>query len=229
MNTRAWIRLAGVIIGIASATVLAIAVPHALWSISSLTAASFVVTSICMPLLLRMPLPHKLGNSDSATIWLIGPASFWFAILLAISIVALRLGLVGSSTACMVLDLTWLGALGAGWALLRASAEVVASAAAETGLGSEDTRNGWIALIKSHAAQSESESCRRILDGMVERLRYAANDKPPAAQHNVAIAKALAQIEETADQPDELGRLARLFEGLLEQREISIRAARSRA
>jgi len=228
VNSRAWIRIAGIVVGLIAAVVLAVAVPHPLWTSGSVVAASFLVLSLYAPLLLPMPQPQMRSSGNAAAIWLIGPMSTWVALLFCLSAIALWLGLDGPLTACWILDIVWVGVLGAGWAALRASTGVVTSAAAQVISASDDARTEWISLLKAQAQNSQEESCKRILADMAERVRYAANSRMASAEH-VAIAQVLARIEPVANQPEELRGIARVFEGLLEQRELSIRASRTRA
>jgi len=215
VNSRAWIRIAGIVVGLIAAVVLAVAVPHPLWTSGSVVAASFLVLSLYAPLLLPMPQPQMRSSGNAAAIWLIGPMSTWVALLFCLSAIALWLGLDGPLTACWILDIVWVGVLGAGWAALRASTGVVTSAAAQVISASDDARTEWISLLKAQAQNSQ-------------RVRYAANSRMASAEH-VAIAQVLARIEPVANQPEELRGIARVFEGLLEQRELSIRASRTRA
>lgn len=229
MNSRAWIRIAGIVVSLTIAAVLAVAVPHPLWNSSTVVAATFLVLTVCTPLLLPTPQPQVRSGSDATAIWLIGPMFLWVALLFVLGAVALWLGLAGSLTLCWMLDVAWLGALGAGWAALRASTGVVAFAAVQVISASDDARTGWLSLLKVQALNSENESCKRILSDMAERIRYAANNNATSKEHVAAINEVLASIEPTVNQPEGLRRVARAFEGLLEQRELSIRASRTRA
>ena len=224
-----WTGIASVV---AAATVVAVVlvwVPVDRWTTSFTVAIILVGCSIIAPSFLPAPRFQDASNG-AANIWLIGPLSTLFAVLLALALGAAWLALVGHERGSLVAGIIWAGALVVGYAALNASTRVVSSASSQISVASDDDRTIWLATVRGLSATSEEQPVRHLLDALAERIRYAANDggaKRPT--ENEAISTLVRQLATSVLEVDTVRPLTRSVESLLEQRENALRATRSRA
>lgn len=226
---RQWLRIASFGASTTVLGVLAITIPGARWTPDCVTAAILVGFSIAARSILPAPMSRD-NHSDAPEIFLIGPMMVLHAAMITLSAAALWYGLSGGHTASWVADVLWLGSVVVGYAILRASTSLVAGAAGQTVNATDDPRAQWTATLRKLAVQVEQEPARRIIDSLSERTRYAARDYGVRqAAENQSITLLLNQLEPSITNEQDIARLARSIEVLLEQREQSLRAARTRA
>lgn len=229
MSIRGWLGAAGVGAGLVCVSILALAVPNFLWTDDCIVAAGILFLSFASPALFPAPMPAG-SKTDAPAIWLIGPLGKLWILLFVLSVSALRLGLIGWHTASWVASILWLGSIVVGFAVLQAATRVVALAANQTRSAADDPRTQWAATLRKYSMQTDQGDGQRLLNGLAERMQYAANEQ--AGQHaseNHAISSLLEQLGTVLAKPEELPKLIRSTEALLEQRELSLRASRSRA
>jgi hypothetical protein len=225
-----WMAIASFGAGITVAGALAVAVPSAMWSTVSWVAAGLLFMSIVLPALLPSPMPRGNSTSDATNIWLIGPLSTLHGALVIVAVIALWLGLTGRPAFSWVADVVWCGTLVVGYSLLNASTGVVSWAAAQTTPAAADPKSRWNVLLRTLATRVENDTLRRSLNQLVERVQFAANE-PAFSQvpETDSITTLLLKLEPALGNPDQCVELLRSVEILLQQREQTIRAARSRA
>jgi hypothetical protein len=175
-----------------------------------------------------LPAPRRTSGSDAAGVWLVGPMGTWLAVLVIVAIVALWLALHRVSAGAWAAMVVWAGLCIAGWMSLRASTDVVARASAQTQRATGDARAQWLGTLSALSVQACEPDSKLVLDGLTERIRYAANDNSHAeVAQNSQINSLVSQLDGALGNSDELNRIARSIEGLLVQREHAIRATRS--
>jgi hypothetical protein len=229
MGVKGWLNVAGIGAGLACVGILMVVVPPFLWTGDSIVAALLLFLSLALPVLLRAPIPAS-SKTDAPRIWLIGPLGNLWLLLFVVSVGAVRLGLIGWHTASWVANILWLGLLISGFAMLQVATRVVESAASQTQSAVNDPRSQWAATLRKYSAQIDHGDVRDRLDSLADRMQYAANEySGHQAEENFAISAMLVQIEAVLDKADELWKMVRSTEALLEQREVSLRAVRSRA
>jgi len=226
---RSWLRVAVVTAAATVAAAILVLIPYTSWTPSFLLAVALLVGSIIA--FAFLPGPRPAGTSDDATaIWLVGPLSALIFLLLLVSLGACGLALAGLERSSWVADILWLGVLLAGYSALSAATRVVAVAADQTTAASSDSRTSWAAIVRRLSAASGDPSVRGVLDGLADRIRFAANDPAgPKPSQNDSIARHVAQLESSTGQIDTLRHLVRSIESLLSERESSLQATRSRA
>jgi len=227
MNAKVGIRASACVTGLVVVTVLAILVPSTYWTLCSVVATAALSLSIIAPPFVPLPTP-KVGGTDAAGIWLIGPMSIWLGILVIVAASALWLALHQLSTVAWALIVVWVGLSLGGWTSLSASTDVVALASSQSQSASRDARAQWMAALSALSAQASGTDAKNILEALAERIRYAANDNPSASvAQNGQISSLVLQLHSALDNSEELNRIARTIEGLLMQREHAIRLSRS--
>lgn len=222
-------RIAAVAVGLAVLAVLAVAVPGAAWNPAALVAAA--VLGVGGPAVALLPPPRpRQGAGDASAIWLIGPTGGLLLAWVVLAGAAVACGLAGLQAVAWALICVCVGGFIAGHALLHAATRIVETAAAQVVPAALDARTQWAAQIRQHAAQSEDEAVRRLLDALLQRIRYAANDRPTQpAPENADIQVMLAGLAGAVQSAEQLRPVLRQAEGLLEQREHRLRAGRSHA
>lgn len=229
MRLTHWVLVALVGLGLTGLATLSIVVPNGMWTTPSVVAVALMFVTVVALAVVPPPMPRGDDN-DAPSIWLIGPLACMYGALLVIGAIALALGLLQKHTASWLAIALWCGTSVVAYAVLRAATGVVATAAERTAIASTDARTQWLALIRRHAAQTNQEHARRLLESLVERIRYAANDLGTQnVAENAAIATLLTQLGSAVESPDKLTRLVRMIETLLEQRELAALASRSRS
>lgn len=222
-------RIAAVAVGAMIVGVLALAVPAAAWNPAAYAAAALLVAGGLALGFLPVPRPRQ-ATGDASAIWLIAPTGGLLLGWMMLSGAALASALAGLHTVSWVLSCLCVGGFVASYALLHAATRIVESAAAQVAPATQDARTQWAAQIRRQAAQSEDEAVRQMLDALLERLRYAANDRPAQpAPENAEFQALLAGLPQAAQSAEQLRPFLRQAEGLLEQREHHLRASRARA
>lgn len=222
-------RIAAVAVGAMIVGVLALAIPVAAWSPAALAAAGLLVAGGLALGFLPAPRPRQ-ATGDASAIWLIAPTGGLLLAWIALSGAGLVSALAGLHTLAWVLNCVCVGGFVASYALLHAATRIVEGAAAQVALATLDARSQWAAQIRHQVAQSEDEAVRRMLETLLERLRYAANDHPAQpAPENAEFQALLATLPQAAQSAEQLRPFLSQAEGLLEQREHNLRASRSQA
>lgn len=228
MNVRVGMRISACVTGLVVVAVLAILIPSTYWMLCSGLAAALVGLSIAAPPFVPLPAPKRASGSDATGIWLVGPMGIWLGVLVLVAAIALWLALHGVSAGAWAMMVIWGGLCIAGWVSLRASTDVVARASAQTQCVTGDARAQWLGTLSALSVQTRQTESKHVLDGLTERIRYAANDNPHVeVAQNSQINSLVSQLDGALDNSDELNRIARSIEGLLVQREHAIRATRS--
>jgi hypothetical protein len=229
MNTRTWFALAGVAAGSVSLGMLAIAVPKTLWTTDVIVTAIVLFLSFGSPAFLAAPM-LKGHTTDAPFIWLMGPLGRFWLLLLMVAATGVRFSLVGWHRASWVTCVGWFGICSVGFAILKASTEIVGVAASQTRISGTDARSKWIRLVQTLQIQAENNEVQRALERMTEKVQFAANESPvQESRENQEIDEVLGQLKANFGKPDEVTKLIRSAEGLLTQREQSLRASRTRA
>lgn len=226
MNSSHWFRLAALASGLTVAVILALVMPVAAWTPGGIVAALALVLSLGGVTLVLLPAPATQRNATG--IWLIGPAGMWTAALIVVALAAFLTAVFGLAVLCWVLVTLWIGALVVGWTFLRAATNVVASAAGQTSSASLDARTGWLIVLRSASASTSGPS-RAVLDRVADRVQYAATSSASSASDDRAIDVAVNDLVGAASDHEELLRRSLLVERLLTERELTLRASRTRA
>ncbi|HUY81402.1 MAG TPA: hypothetical protein VMU92_06730, partial [Acidobacteriaceae bacterium] len=154
---------------------------------------------------------------------------FWF-LLLVVAASAVGLGFACWHRASWAVCLAWLGVCIIGFAILKASTQVVTAAASQTKLESINARSNWFALLQSLQLQADNSDVRQSLERFAEKVQFAANESHSAEPgENREIDAVLGQLKSNLSRPDEVSRLLCSAEVLLAQREHSLRAERTSA
>ena len=228
MSTIVRIRIAACAVGLVLVAVLVILVPSPLWTLCSGIAAALLAVSLIAPSFIPHPRPDNTDSSDVTAIWLIGPMGLWLGILVAAALIALWLSLHHVFAVAWAVMVVWAGVCVVGWVSLRASTEVVAHASTRVRGAGHDSRAQWLARLNTLTAQAREGESKNVLNGLAERIRYAANDSLDAELiQNGQINSLLTQLDGVLDSSEELNRIVRSVEGLLVQREHAIRSTRS--
>lgn len=229
MNIRTGVGLAGVVAGVVSVGMLAIAVPTLLWTNDGIVAAIVLFLSFASPVFLFAPMLRD-NATDAPFIWLIGPFGQFWALLLLVAVSALRVSLIGWHKATWITCLGWLGLYLAGFVILRASTQIVAVASNQTRVSSTDARAKWTRSLQVLQVQAADDDVRRSIECITEKVQFAANESNcQEPRENQEIDAILGQLAENLDKSDEIAKLIRSAELLLAQREHYLRAARTRA
>lgn len=209
--------------------VLVIAVPTELWSSYSCAAVGILVLTIVLPVIVPAPMSPDRSN-DAQPIWLIGPLGSMHLGLLAVAVITLILGMKQLPTATWIGVVLWCGIAVFGYFGLRAATEVVQQAASQTVTAKEDARTKWSASLRQAMQKSESGKERKQLEELIEKIRYAANDRGlEVAAENEGITALVGQLLNHVGNQEAFDALIRELSALLVQREDSVRASRSRA
>jgi signal transduction histidine kinase len=229
MSRRAWITSAGLAAGVTIAAVLAVAVPAAQWTNDSLVAAAALVLSLILPAILPAPIPRN-AYGDTAAVWLIGPLGALWSMLFLLGIIALVAGLSAWHTLAWVVCVLWAGSLAVGFALLNAGSRVADSASRQVRAAGDDPRARWAASLRAQSLRCEDPESQRLLNVLAEKLRYCANERAgEEAPETESISRLLEQIELGSSGAEQLTKLLRSAEILLETREQRLRASRALA
>jgi len=228
MNARTWLILGSVAAGATSLAMLAIARPQILWTNDGIVTAAVLFLSFVSPALLAAPMLQGQAT-DAPFIWLMGPLGKFWLLLLAVGAVGLHFSLVGWHRAVWVTCACWLGVVVVGFAILKASTQIVAVAASQTRVSSADARSKWINLLQTLQVQAENNEVHGALQRMAEKVQFAANESAvQESRENQEIDAVLSKLEANLGKPDEVAMLIRSAEGLLAQREQFLRAGRTR-
>ena len=229
MGTIRWMTIASVAVGLTILGCLAVAVPRQLWvSDSTVAAALLLFTFVALPVFGASR--ARDSTADVETLWTVGPVAALFVLSLAVSLSSLTFALSGAHSTAWVLNIVFVGVVAAGFAGVRGGSKIVVEAAASTTSATGDARTQWTAVLKRCLVGVENAEARGLLEGLTERVRFAANDNGPrVSSENEAISELIGGLERVAESPSELRRLVLSTERLIEQREQTIRATRSRA
>jgi hypothetical protein len=224
-----WLRSAAACAAVVVFGLCWLLVPTALWTQQAMVAAALLAVSIPLPMLVVGSAVRRPGR-DATVIWSIGPTSVYWVLLLGSAGASLAFAFQGLVTLGWAAGLVWLGVAVVGWLLLRASTDVVARAATQTGSAAADPRAKWMSLLRQFELLIGDDVSRALVADLRERIRFAANEGGQVASGYVeGISVAVASLESVLSNTDELKKLVAKVRVLLDERESALRSARSRA
>lgn len=226
MNSSHWFRLAAAAVGLTLAVVLALAVPTVLWTTVGVVAAVVLVLSVGGLSGAVLPVPPSQRNATG--IWLIGPAGAWTGVLIAVALAAFLVAVLGMAMLGWILVALWLGTLVVGWTFLRAATGIVAAAAAQTSSASQDARSSWLVTLRTASAGASPDKAR-VLDSLANSVQFAATSLPGAASSDEPVQQSIDELLLAVDDVEELSRRSLVVQRMLAQRELVLRASRTRA
>ena len=228
MSLKSGMRLCSVFAGAVCLVVLAIVVPEYLWTTDGVASALVVSMSFAFLAFLNIS-ALRSDAAESVRIWLIGPTGKLCGLLLLVASTALRFSFVGWHRASWAVCVVWCGVCVAGVIILSASAQIVSRASSQTKIANMDARNRWIQLLLEVRPQVVSENERSAIECLTDRIRFAANESGHEPEENHEIDTLLGKLKGGLGNPDELVNLLCSTESLLERREQTLRARRTRA
>lgn len=222
-----WARMATCAAGLTVLAVLALLVPGTDWSGCSITAAALVALSMAAPPFLYRPRVGADGK-DTEAIWLIGPTSAWFGLLVVLGVVALGLALHQRYTSAWVVVALWCGAGVAGWSVLMASTAIVRGASGESGRSPVDPRPRWLGILRAQEVQADVPATRHALAALGERVRFASSEHGASRTgHNADLDALFGQLDAGLHDASALDQWIKAVDRLLIEREHAIRMLRS--
>jgi hypothetical protein len=229
MNFKTSLGLAGVVAGAVCLGVLAITVPQPLWTSDGVGAAMVLFLSFASPAFLATATLRR-DAKDATSISLIGPLGKLWLLLLLVASTALRASFIGWHRASWAICLLWGGLCIVGFVVLNASSKIVADASSQTRIANTDARTQWAQLLLALQAQVADDGLRSLLEHMVDKVRFAANESAgQAPRENQEINALFGKLQASLGKPDEIANLLHSAETMLDQREQTLRAGRTRA
>ncbi|MBB3228854.1 hypothetical protein FHW69_003499 [Luteibacter sp. Sphag1AF] len=226
MKSFAWLRLAGVVVGMTVAAVLAVAVPAKLWNSSSVAAAVTLVLSVGgIPLFL---LPTSGQAHRVSTSWLAGAAGAWTASLLLVAVGGVLAGFSELAAPAWDCVFFWYCLLALGWVLMHAATGTFAQTTAQRDLVTFDARSQWASQLWVATPLASDDDGRHVVRRLVERVQYAVRDGQGDEHRDADVMNAInAVVKALPVGGDMLAEAARRLDLLMEQRDQEIRAARA--
>ncbi|WP_233224423.1 hypothetical protein [Thiomonas sp. X19] len=207
---------------------MAVLVPGTLWNASSVAASGTVVCTFAAPAFFPRR-PANPAGGDALAIWLIGPISALWVLLLVIAAFALFFSLSGRVHFAWAAGIVWLGVLLAAAASMRGATQIVEVAAGQIRRAELDDRANWVGSLKIAAMRFSSTELESELESLAERVRFASNEKvgitPPENKRITALIDEIRGVPARA--PDEVKALIGQVDELLLTREQALQRARS--
>jgi hypothetical protein len=229
MNNRLTSILASLTVGVVAVGILAVAMPASFWGGDGFIAALALFLALTSPAFWPRAI-RVSGASDAPAMAMIGPVALIWTMLTAIAMGEVVFVTLGWLIAARVFCLLWLGTYVVGFLSIQTSTNVVSAAAAQTQSAAVDARNTWISKLRVLEATVESAGSRASIGNLIEKVRFAANDKRGAAtDFNANIEKLLESMLRVQTPPEELTKLIATVEVALLQREQHLAAARAQA
>jgi hypothetical protein len=228
MSLKTGLRLSSAIAGTVCLVVLAIVVPQHLWTTDGVVSALVLSLSLASPAFLTIT-AHRPDTAEAVRIWLIGPIGKLWLLLLLVAATALRTTFLGWHRASWAVCVVWCGLCLAGLIILSASARIVSGASSQTKPANTDSRNRWAQQLLEMRSQIAGETERSSIERLAERIRFAANETGHEPEENREIETLLGELKGSLENPDEMVNLLHSTEALLERREQTLRASRTRA
>lgn len=230
MKVRTSFGIASLVAAAALVTVAIIVLPSRVWT--PVTTASLLTLGAAVGLGLYLPfrLPQGPRGGDAATIASMGPMALIGGAVLILAVVSFIVALLGFNAIAWAMIVVNIAGFTIANLALRGTSQVVDQAAARN--ASPSQRSLWIAQVQSMLSNPCPPSARAALSGLVEKLRYAASDLGVEAPIDLKLAHAVESLQQcTAAGEGEEGHVIALAEqvsALLDQREVFLKAARSR-
>jgi hypothetical protein len=204
-------------------------VPEQLVASPSAVIMLFVLAASVALVRLPVVLVTREARTDAGSLAVLGPAAtlgFWVITLAAVGFVAALLGATRLGVAADVIAVAVLvsGSLG-----LRAAMDKVQ---AVSGAHSGPSRlASWRSGLAAAATNAVSAQHRAKLQALEEQARYAASDISGGCPQDSALEATVAALNQASASGDEnvFAESVRQFENLMAQRELTLKAARSRA
>ena len=216
---------------IVSGMVLAIAyilLPEKAWT--NTTIAAVIIFALAVAFVFFSPsLFSSRGGSDAPVFAAIAPLSAVAICFIILSAGAVIFALAGMDRLAMALDVLAVGAMVVAVLLLKAAMNVVRHASE---MSSGPSRHlVWQSDIQRFRAMSSDRKLAQVLDALAEKLRYLASDIPGGTPYDADIESAIRELGNRlgASQDNVMESHVREVEVLLDQREIFLRSARSKA
>jgi hypothetical protein len=228
MNLKTGLRLSSAIAGAVCLVVLAIVVPEYLWTTDGVVSTLVLSLSLASPAFLTTT-AHRSDAAEAVRIWLIGPVGKLWLLLLLVAAAALRTSFVGWHRASWAVCVVWCGLCLAGVIILSASTRIVSEASSQTKPANIDARNRWTQLLLEMRPQVAGEIERSSIECLVDKIRFAANEAGHEPEENREIDTILGELKGSLGNHDEIVNLLRSTETLLEKREQTLRASRTRS
>jgi hypothetical protein len=198
------------------------------------TSPSAVITLVFLAasvVLVRLPavLVTREASTDAGSLAVLGPAAtlgIWVIVLAALGFVA---ALLGATRLGIAADVIAMAVLVSGSLFLRAAMDKVQ--AVSDAYSGPSKLAGWRSGLAVAAANAVSAPHRAKLAALEEQARYAASDIPGGCPQDGPLEAVVAALNAAATSGDEnaFAEGVRDFENLMAQRELTLKAARSRA
>jgi hypothetical protein len=224
-----WLRSAAACAAVVVFGLCWLLVPTALWTQQAMVPAALLAVSIPLPMLVVGSAVRRPGQ-DATVIWSIGPTFVYWVLLLGSAGTSLAFVVQGLVTLGWAAAVVWLGVAVVGWLFLRASTDVVARAASQTGSAVADPRTKWMSLLRQFELLTSDDVSSALVADLRERIRFSANESGQVASGYVeGISAAVASLESVLTNVDELKKLVAKARVLLDERESALRSAKSKA
>jgi hypothetical protein len=217
---------------VATLTVLAIScilVPEPRWTMVTIITAIGFAGSVGFMFYVPSILRGKQSGTDARQMAAIGPFSLISLLALLAMSVSFVLALTGYEKLALAMLILGVGSLFAAYLILSAALKVVENISVKTAQISHHVDwQGRVSILASMAAHEESVAKLRALG---EKLRYSPSDVPGGSPQDEAIEQVFKQMsgQLQADPATDLKDMVGALDGLLAQRDVYLRSARSRA
>lgn len=226
MSARSWFTIATFTVSLTILAIILILVPHQDWAIDSVTSLVLLSSAVVQLCLVRQP--RLTRGDDAPAVASLGTSGLLTVALLAITSVALLLGLDGQERWCWIFNVLAVGVFIAVFSLMRATSAVVGKLAS-TAASSQPSR--WIQNLQSMVPLVAEDDLRAQLERLSENVRYAAsNPRGSSIPENEMIDAGLSRLSEAIASRDLDRSRAEVhqLETRLAQREAALKLLRTR-
>jgi hypothetical protein len=228
MKTTKLLSLSAVILGLAIVVLGFVVVPELLAASPAAVVCLFVLAFSVVLVRLPAVLVSRSARTDAAALAVLGPASMLGLFVIALAAAGFVLALSGATRLGIAADIIAVAVLLSGSLFLRAAMDKVQAVS--------DSHSGpsrlaaWRGGLAAAAATAASLHYRERLLALEEQARYAASDLPEGCPQDAALEVVVAALAQAAAGGNDAAFAERVreFESLMAQRELSLRAARSR-
>jgi hypothetical protein len=229
MNAQKLFSLSAAVLGLAIVVLGFVLVPERLAASPSAVITLFVLAASVALVRLPVVLVTREARTDAGSLAVLGPAAtlgFWVITLAAVGFVA---ALLGATRLGVAADVIAVAVLVSGSFGLRAAMDKV-QAVSDAHSGPSRLAS-WRSGLAAAAANAVSAQHRSKLQALEEQARYAASDIPGGCPEDGALEATVAALNQASASGDEnvFAESVRQFENLMAQRELTLKAARSRA
>ena len=229
MNAPKLISLSAAVLGVAVVVLGFVLVPERL-----ATSPSAVITLVGLAAsvaLVRLPvvLVTRAARTDAGSLAVLGPAAMLGFGVIALAAAGFIAALLGATRLGIAADVIAVAVLVSGSLCLRAAMDKV-QAVSDAHSGPSRLA-GWRSGLAVAAANAVVAQHRDKLQALEEQARYAASDIPGGCPQDGPLEAAVAALNAAATSGHENAFVegVREFENLMAQRELTLKAARSRA